>query len=218
MNFLNENRAINGLADYIIKSGVCLFNTIKYIYSIGDSDFYNVNIKDVLKIMINTMPNSEAISSLGLRIDGKSCSQMSGDDYNKVLPLIAYSLAVRIPVLKTVKSDNTPLTDDQLYKIYTAVLEKGAENYMDSISETFLETKYLVRKGKTLPPYTAEWYKSYIFKAVPALSEMTNKNIFLYGAVDMLFAMFYSVASEGLAAKLLEFADGSEELLENEEN
>ena len=32
---------------------------------------------------------------------------------------------------------------DQLYRLYNAVMEKGAENYKDIISETFLETKYL---------------------------------------------------------------------------
>ena len=91
------------------------------------------------------------------------------------------------------------------------MLDKGAENVGDTIAETFLETKYLVRKGKKLPPFTADWYKSYIYTGVPALSEITNKNMFLLGFVDVLFAMFYSCVEDGLVQKLLEYAGGTEE-------
>ncbi len=207
MRFINEAAAINGMADYIIKSGVCLFNSIKYIYSLAENEFYNVNIKDVLKVMLNNMPDTDCIRSLGLRIDDYTCREMQSEEYNRVLPLIVFSLAVRIPVLKNVKCGEDTLTDDQLYRIYTAVIEKGAENYNEIISETFLETKYLVRKGKKVPAFTADWYKSYIYAKVPALAEITNKNMFLMGFVDMLFAMFYSAMEDGLAQKLLEFAD-----------
>ncbi|MBQ8780262.1 MAG: hypothetical protein IJZ72_01105 [Oscillospiraceae bacterium] len=207
MRFINENAAINGLADYIVKSGVCLYNTVKYLYSLAENDFYNVNIKDVLKIMLNNMPETDGIKALGLRIDDYTCREMQGSEYNKVLPLMVFSLAVRIPVLKNVKNGEDVLTDDQLYKIYCAVLDKGAENVDEIITETFLETKYLVRKAKKLPPFTADWYKTYIYAKVPALAEITNKNMFLIGFVDMVFAMFYSCMTDGLAQKLLEYAD-----------
>ena len=207
MRFINETAAINGLADYIVKSGVCLYNSVKYLYSLAENDFYNVNVKDVLKIMLNNIPETDGMTALGLRIDDYTCREMQGNEYNKVLPLMVFSLAVRIPVLKNVKNGDDTLTDDQLYKIYTAVLEKGAENFDDIITETFLETKYLVRKGKKLPPFTADWYKTYIYAKVPALAEITNKNMFLIGFVDMVFAMFYSCMTDGLAQKLLEYAD-----------
>ncbi len=207
MNFISETDAINGLADYIIRSGVCLYNTIKYIYSLADSEFYNVSIKDVLKIMLNNMPDTDSMKVLGLRIDGYACREMQSEEYNKVLPIIVYSLAVRIPVLKNVRSGNDCMSDDQLYRLYSAVLEKGAENVEDIISETFLEIKYLVRKGKRLPPFTADWYKTYIYTRVPALAEITNKNMFLLGFADVLFAMFYSCMQDGLSQKLLEYAD-----------
>jgi hypothetical protein len=207
MNFINEDAAVSGLADYIIRSGVCLYNSVKYIYSLAENDFYNVNIKDVLKVMLNNMPETDPIKALGLRIDDYTCKEMQSEEYNKVLPLMVYSLAVRIPILKNVKAGDSCMTDDQLYKLYTAVIEKGAENYRDIIQETFLEMKYLVRKGKKLPPFTADWYKSYIYSSVPALSEITNKNMFLLGFVDVLFAMFYSCMQDSLAEKVLEFAD-----------
>ncbi len=211
MDFINETAAINGLADYIVKSGACLYNSVKYIYALAENDFYRVNIKDVFKVMLNNIPDADKLRSLGLRIDDRSCREMQSPEYNKVLNLMAYSLAVRIPVMKSIKCGTDVISDDQLYKIYTAVLEKGAENYDDMISETFLETKYLVRKGKKLPPFTADWYKTYIYAKVPALAEITNKNMFLLGAADMLFSMFYSCVQDGLAQKVLEYVNGADE-------
>ena len=106
MNFINESAAINGLADYIVKSGVCLYNAVKYIYSLAENDFYNVDIRDVMKIIINNFPETDGIRALGLRIDDYTCRQMQSEEYNKVLPLMVFSLAVRIPVLKNVKNNN----------------------------------------------------------------------------------------------------------------
>ncbi len=130
---------------------------------------------------------------------------MQSEAYNHVLSLMVYSLAVRIPTLKNVKINDENMTDDQLYRLYNAVMEKGAENYKDIISETFLETKYLVRKGKKLQPFTADWYKTYIYTNVPELAEITNKNMFLLGFADVLFAMFYSCLEEEIRNKMTEY-------------
>ena len=210
MNFINEESAINGLADHIVKCGVCLFNSVKYIYSMAENEFYSVNIKDLLKVVLNNIPESDGMRAFGLRIDDYTCREMQNEAYNKVLGLMVYSFAVRIPVLKNVKYGEDSMTDDQLYRLYTAVMNKGAENVGETIAETFLETKYLVRKGKQLPPFTADWYKTYIFANVPSLTEITNKNTFLLGFVDVLFAMFYSCMEDGLAGKLIEYANDSE--------
>lgn len=205
MVFINEAAAINGLADTIIKGGVSLYNAIKYIYSLAERDFYNVNIKDAFKVVLNNVTDTDCLQALGLRISESTCGEMLSDEYNRVLPLMVYSLAVRIPTLKSVKNGNDCMSDDQLYRLYTTVMNKGAENYKDIISETFLETKYLVRKGKKLPPFTADWFKTYIYTHIPSLSEITNKNMFLLGFSDVLFAMFYSCLEEELKSKILEY-------------
>lgn len=205
MDFINETNAITGLADTIIKGGVSLYNAIKYIYSLAEDDFYNVNIKDAFKVVLNNVTDSDSLQALGLRINEVTCGEMQNDEYNRVLPLIVYSFAVRIPTLKTVRVNNDCMSDDQLYRLYNAVMEKGAENYKDLIAETFLETKYLVRKGKKLPPFTADWYKTYVYTCVPTLAEITNKNMFLLGFSDVLFAMFYSCLEEELKNKMLEY-------------
>ncbi len=214
MIFVNETAAINGIADTILKGGVSLYNAIKYIYSITEKDFYNVNIKDAFKVVLNNVTDTDSLQALGLRINDRTCIEMQNEEYNRVLPMIVYSLAVRIPTLKNVKNGDDFMSDDQLYRLYTTVIEKGAENYNDLISETFLETKYLVRKGKKIPTYTADWYKTYIYNYVPSLAEITNKNMFLFGLVDVLFAMFYTCLEEELHNKIIEFtmdaAEGGE--------
>ena len=215
MTFINETTAINGIADTILKGGVSLYNAIKYIYSITEKDFYNVSIKDAFKVVLNNVTDTDSLQALGLRINDRTCIEMQNEEYNRVLPMIVYSLAVRIPTLKNVKNGEDYMSDDQLYRLYTTVMEKGAENYKELISETFLETKYLVRKGKKIPPYTADWYKTYIYNYVPSLAEITNKNMFLFGLVDVLFAMFYACLEEELHNKIIEFtmdnAEGEDE-------
>ncbi len=205
MVFINEAAALNGLADTIIKGGVSLYNAIKYIYSIAEKDFYNVSIKDTFKVVLNNITDTDSLQALGLRIDDITCKEMQNEEYNHVLPMIVYSLAVRIPTLKSVRYDDDTMSDDQLYRLYTMVMDKGADNYKDMISETFLETKYLVRKGKRLPPFTADWFKTYLYTNVPSLAEITNKNMFLLGFSDVLFAMFYSCLEEELKNKILEY-------------
>ena len=206
MDFINEAAAVNALAEEIVKGGVCLFNAVKYIYSIAEDSFYTVNIKDAFKIVLNNVSDTDSLAALGLHIDGQTCGEMLNDEYNKVLPLMVYSLAVRIPVLKNLRGQSGPMTDDQLYKVYNAVLAKGAENYKDAVAESFMEIKYLVRKGKKLPPYNADWFKTFIYTNIPSLSDITNKNMFLLGFADVLFAMFYSCLEENLFEKIKELS------------
>ena len=207
MDFINEQAAVSGLADEIVKGGVCLFNAVKYIYSIAEDSFYTVDIKDAFKIVLNNINDTDSLMALGLRLDNDTCREMMSEEYNKVLPLIVYSLAVRIPVLKNLRGASGAMTDDQLYRVYNAVLAKGAENCMEAVQESFMEIKYLVRKGKKLPPYNADWFKTYIYTNVPALAEITNKNMFLLGFADVLFAMFYSCLEESLFEKIKEYSN-----------
>ena len=81
---------------------------------------------------------------------------------------------------------------EQLKAIYEMVISKGAENHLDSIPESYDEIRKLVKSSKPVPPYSADWYKSYIYANVPLLTAINNKNIYLLGAVDILFTMFYA--------------------------
>lgn len=198
MEFQSERSAITMLSDVIVKSGVSLYNSIKYIYSIAEDDFYNCNIKDVLKVVLNNLTDIDCLQALGLRINADKCKEMNSPEYNNVLPLIVYSFAVRIPVLKNITVNNQTLTDEQLKAIYDTVMAKGAKNYMDTIPESYDEIRKLVKSKKPIPPYTADWYKTFIYTRIPELAEIKNKNMFLLGAVDILFTMFYACLEEEL--------------------
>lgn len=196
MEFKSERAALTTIAETIVKCGVSLYNGIKYIYSLASEDFYNCSIKDALKVVLNNITDTECLQALGLRINSNRCQEMTSPEYNKVLALIVYNFAVRVPALKFIKNGDETLTEDQLHTIYELVINKGAENHGEIIKESYLETKYLVKKNKPVPPFSADWYKTYIYTNVPELSAITNKNMFLLGFVDVLFAMFYSCMEE----------------------
>jgi len=198
MQFLSERVAVAHLSDIIVKSGVSLYNAVKYIYSLAEDDFYKCNIRDVLKIVLNNLTDVDCLQAMGLRINNAKCAEMNTPEYNKALALIVYSFAVRIPTLKAVKVSGQTMSDDQLKKVYEIVISKGAENYRNAISETYDEIRKLVKSGKPVPAYSADWYKAYIFTNIPAMSEIKNKNVFLLGVVDILFTMFYSCLEEEL--------------------
>jgi hypothetical protein len=210
MLFYDENAAVEGLADFTVKGGITMFNALKYIYSLTERDFYNINVKDVFRVILNNIESADSLRSLGLKMTPESTEAMKSDAYNAVLPIMVYALAVRLPTLKNAAPEKDAPTDDQIYRIYQAVIKKGGENTGNIVTETFLESKYLIRKGKKLPAFTADWYKSYIFRQVPALSDINNRNIFLWGIADIFFSMFYACFEEALFDKLNDYIAESE--------
>ncbi len=196
MDFISERTVISKLSDTMVNGGAALYNAVKYIYSIADEDFYNVSIKDALKVVLNNITDADSLQTLGLRINSDTCREMNGESYTHVLPLIVYSFAVRLPVLKQFKVGDQTISDEQLLAVYEATVRKGAENYDNVISETYAEIKQLVKKNKPIPAYSADWYKTYIYTHVPELSSITNKNMFLLGFADVIFAMFHSCLEE----------------------
>lgn len=198
MEFQSERTVINFLTETIVKSGVSLFNAVRYVYCLAEDDFYNCNVKDVLKVVLNNLTDTDSLKNLGLTAYREKCMEMQSDAYNKVLSLIVYSFAVRIPALKKIKIDNNTMTDGQLKQVYDIVISKGAENYMNIIDETYEKNRKLIKQNKEIPVYSADWYKDYIFTYVPKLAEIKNKNIYLLGCVDILFTMFYTCLDEKL--------------------
>lgn len=206
MEFRSERTALTIVSDTIIKAGVSLYNAVKYIYSLADEDFYNCNIKDVFKVVLNNITDTNCLQSMGLRINNYKCVEMNTPEYDRVLSLMVYSFAVRIPTLRRVTVKGDALDDNQMKALYELVLSKGAANYQEVISEDYETIRKLVRSGKPVPEYSAEWYKLYIYTSVPALSTISNKNLFLLGFVDILFTLFYTCLEEELEKQLKGFA------------
>ena len=203
MEFVSERTAFTMLSETVVKAGVSLFNAVKYIYMIADMDFYNINVKDIFKISLKNITDTTCLYNTGIMLDKERCKEMNSPEYERVLSLMVYSFAVRLPELKNVKINNQTLNDKQIKTIFDMVVAKGAGNYDNVIVDDFEEIRRMVRTGRPVPAYDAEWFKSYIYSYVPALTAITNKNMFLLGSCDILFTLFYSGLEEELK-RLLE--------------
>lgn len=207
MNLISEHTAYTRLSETIVKAGVSLFNAVKYVYAISERDYYNISVKDIFRIALADITDANALYNTGIRVDKDNCAAMSGAEYEKVLSLMVYSFAVRLPLLRRIKTKGGVLSDKQIKAVYDMAVEKGAENYQNAIDEDFDENRRLVRMGRQLPPFDAEWYKSYIYTYVPELSAINNRNLFLAGSVDVLFALYYSRLNELLESLLSELSE-----------
>ena len=203
MEFISERTAFTMISDTIVKAGVSLFNAVKYIFMIADKDFYNINIKDIFKIALNNITDTSSLFNTGIKLDKERCKEMNSPEYERVLSLMVYSFAVRLPELKSVKTRGGTLNDKQIKAIYDMVISKGAGNYENIIADDFEEIRRMVKANRPVPAYDAEWYKGYIYTYVPDLAAINNKNLFLLGSCDILFTLFYSSLEEELE-RLLE--------------
>lgn len=208
MEFVSERTAFTMLSETVVKAGVSLFNAVKYIYMIADKDFYNISVKDIFKISLKNITDTTCLYNTGIKLDKERCKEMNSPEYERVLSLMVYSFAVRLPELRNVKINNQSLNDKQIKSIFDMVVAKGAGNYDNVIVDDFEEIRRMVRTGRPVPAYDAEWFKSYIYSYVPALTAITNKNMFLLGSCDILFTMFYSGLEEELKRVLSGLAAG----------
>ena len=192
MEFVSERTAYTMISETVVKAGVSLFNAVKYVYLISDRDFYNISIRDIFKISLKNITDTSALSNTGIKLDKERCKEMNSPEYERVLSLMVYSFAVRLPELKTIKTNGGSLNDKQIKAIFDIVCEKGAANFENIITDDFEEIRRIVKSGKPVPAYDAEWFKSYIYGYVPALAAVTNRNMFLFGCCDILFTLFYS--------------------------
>ncbi len=208
MEFVSERTAFTMLSETVVKAGVSLFNAVKYIYMIADKDFYNISVKDIFKISLKNITDTTCLYNTGIKLDKERCKEMNSPEYERVLSLMVYSFAVRLPELKNVKINNQSLNDKQIKSIFDMVVAKGAGNYDNVIVDDFEEIRRMVRTGRPVPAYDAEWFKSYIYSYVPALTAITNKNMFLLGSCDILFTLFYSGLEEELKRVLSGLAAG----------
>ncbi len=209
MEFISERTAYTLISETVAKAGVSLFNAVKYIYMIADKDFYNINIKDIFKIALSNISDTTCLYNTGIKLDKDRCAEMNSPEYERVLSLMVYSFAVRLPLLKNVKTKGGSLNDKQIKAIYDLVIAKGAGNYDNIITDDFEEIRRLVKQNRPVPAYDAEWYKGYIYTYVPALATISNKNVFLLGSADILFTLFHSCLEEELERLLNALASDS---------
>ena len=189
MYFEDETGAILGIADHISAAASSLFTATKYIYALADDKYYECDIKDVFRIILNNIHSPERLSAFRLNVSA-GCAAMDTPAYETVRDLILYSFAVRVPVLG--RSENgAALSDEQVQAVYETVLLGRAVNPGGFVQDSFEDIRKRVKRRRPLPPYKTDWYRTYIYSRCPALADISNKNLFLLGAAEPLFSMFY---------------------------
>jgi hypothetical protein len=202
MTFQNESEALEQLADTILKAGANLFKATKYLYVMTSENYYNCSVKDFVKVLLNNMYNADALRVFRISIDSPACSVLNTREYFHVLRQLIHSYAVRLPILCRVNVHGQTMTDKQIEGVYKIVLEKGFSNESVSSADSFQEILRAVRKGREDPPYNADWYRSYVYSAVPALSDLSNPNLLFLGTTDVLLTLYYLCLEKDFEARI----------------
>jgi hypothetical protein len=191
MVFPNEAEAVQKLSDTVLRAGANLFKATKYLYALSADSFYQCDVKDFIKVILNNMFHAESLSAFHLTIDDSTCGILNTREYFDVFRLIIYSFAVRLPVLCNVKIGDSRMTDKQIRAVYDAVIERGISNKGGVIAESFDQLMTAVKKGKSVEAYGAEWFKSYLYSSIPELADISNRNLFFIGAAEVLLVLYY---------------------------
>ena len=196
--FADEDVATTKIAEFITNSAVSLHLTTKYIYALSYDSFYKCDIKDLLKVVLNNIFQPSLISALNIEITGGHCAPMDCDEYDRTLPLIMYNFATRLPTLQKMNFGSDTLSDTQIQSIYDKLIANGAQNYRSVVDEDFESIRKLVKKNKPIPSFLPTWYKIFLYESIPVFAEINNRNMFFFGAMDILFTMFYLHMQEEL--------------------
>ena len=188
MYFEDETSAILNIAEYITTAADSLFKATKYIYALGSERYYECDIKDVFRVILNNIRTPERLEAFRLDISAPNCAEMETPAYSAVSDLILFSFDVRLPLLE---QQGVGLTDEQALAVYDTVMLGRSVNPGGFIKDSYEDIRRRVKKHRPLPPYKTDWFRAYIYAHCPALAEINNKNTFLMGAVEPLFSMFY---------------------------
>lgn len=200
MTVLNETETAAELSGIIIKAGANLFKATKYLYALTDPKYYHCDIKDFFKVILNNIYNADVLGAFDISIDGDACGPLNTREYFNTYPLIIYSFAARLPVLCNMKGGG--LNQKQTDAVYAAVLERGITNIGGAVAEDYAAISAAVRRGKSVAPYSAEWFRTYINTSVPELADITNRNLYFLGAADILFPLYYLCLEKDFETRL----------------
>jgi hypothetical protein len=194
MTLPNESEVLDRLSEMIVKAGANLFKATKYLYAFTDN-YFNCSIRDFFFVILSDIFNADKLSAFQISVDDGRCDAVNARAYFDVYRMIVYSLAIRLPLLCRTE-DGRFLSAKQINTVYEKILEKGIEKKYDAIDESYEEIMAASKKGKTIAPYSSQWYRAYILSAIPELAEINNRNMFFFGSADMLFSLYYICLEE----------------------
>lgn len=190
---------ITAAAECIDKASVSLITAIKYVYLISDSDFYNVNVKDIFKVTLSDITRPDILDNLGLRLEPDKLGDLAGEGFASVAALLRYAFAVRLPFLKRILPKGS-VSDRDIKAIYAAVGAIGMEN-TDGLIELELKSAFKLAKSRSSEPYfDSGWFRRWVYSTENSLAAINNRNMFTLGCIDALFPLYYSALTETLSS------------------
>jgi hypothetical protein len=191
MVFRDEKKAIEQLSELLFEASASLFLATKYIYALSGESYYSCDVKDIFKVVLNNIRSAESLSAFHLDLGDSNCGILNSQDYKMVFRLMVSSFAVRLPALCQVTVGNERMSENQVTAVYNAILKEGISNHDGVIPEKFSDMRTSARKGRSITPYSTEWFRSYLYSTMPELADISNRNLFFFGATDVLFCLFY---------------------------
>lgn len=199
MDFSYQER--NELSDIIENTAASLFNALKYIFAIGENDFYNINAKDIFKVALSDVTNSDILVNLNIDTNGK-LGETASMNFTQIKNMIHYAFVIRLPYLKRTM-ENCPLKESQIKELYTLAVKRGADNYNGIIESDLRSNLKAAKNRQTEPSFDCEWFRRWVYTTGHELAAINNRNMFLFGCADALFPLFYSALTEKLTNTLL---------------
>lgn len=191
MDFVSERDVMNKLSEAVCKASVNMFYSIKYIYSIAKRDFYTEDAARVVCSSLKDVFDCSVLRGSGVKISPKVWDELDTPGFERLPCIIAYSFAVRLPVLQKVEPPRRkPMDKKQLLRLYETCFFKGAES-ASHIEETFQDNLRLMKKQGRLDEYSHEWLISYLADLCPGFDELSNENLFFIGALSVYMPMFW---------------------------
>ncbi|MCL2077823.1 MAG: hypothetical protein FWH08_05385 [Oscillospiraceae bacterium] len=204
MEFEFKERTI--LTEMVENTADSLFNTMKYVYVISESDFYNISCKDIFKVALSDVTNSNILNNLGIQISDSKIGEMASEEFGRVRSMIHYAFIIRLPFLKRAM-EFCPLKENHLKDLYALAIKRGAENFGEIIEEDFKTMLKISRNRLPEPPFDGEWFRRWIYTRGKELSLINNRNMFLLGCMDAMFPLYYSALTEKLTTTLLKWQE-----------
>ena len=204
MEFEFKERTI--LTEMVENTAASLFNTMKYIYVLSDSDFYNINCKDIFKVALSDVTNPDLLDNLGIQLTDAKIGEMASDDFSRIKSMLHYAFIIRLPFLRR-GMEFCPLKENHIKDLYALAVKRGAENFGEIIEEDLKTTLKLARNRQPEPPFDGEWFRRWVYTKGKELSVINNRNMFLLGCMDAMFPLYYSALTEKLTTTLLKWQE-----------
>ena len=206
MDFVSERDVMNKLSEAICCAAVNMFYTTKYIYSVARKGFYTKEASAAIVESLKDVTNAGASRSCGIKIEPKIWDELDNPGFEALPSVIAYSFAVRVPVLQKVSvTHRKPMDKKQLERLYENCFFKGAQSCTD-VLETYEENLRLIKKKKELAPYNSQWLCTYLARICPGFDTLTNQNLFIFGALSVYLPLFWDKLEERLCEIVLDNA------------